>query len=468
MVVAAAAPLTIMISTPLNMLASNGAGISFDYFIGPLLLLVFAGGYAAMSMKVKKAGAFYSYVTAGLGRPVGVGSGFMAVFGYLAFQAFVYLLMGFTMNSTLAAFGSAFNLEWWAWSIISIALVAVLGYLNIDLSAKVLSVALILEVLVIVIIDIAILAQGGGPEGISVTSIYTPEVILNGSLPLGIMFGLSIGLGFEATAIFRDEARNPERTIPRAIYISIISAAVFYGLATWVLIQGFGPSTVMETIGGLDDPTAAIFIAAGQYVGPVFVQIMSVLAVTSMFACVLSYHNIGSRYIHSLGHSVLPVRLTAVHPKFHSPYVASMWTSVIAVVLFVLALISGVDTFAFMQWEIAIATLSFLILLVLTSVAIFIFFRRNRNLGVGLWSSVLSPVISFVIFVVVLVTALANFGTLSMSDPATNVVLQLVPVALLLAGVAAALIAKKLNPARYEGLREHGQATPTEPVSFQQ
>ncbi|GAA1425895.1 APC family permease [Agrococcus citreus] len=446
------------------MLASNGAGISFAYFVGPLILLVFAAGYASMSMRIEKAGAFYSYVMAAFGRPAGVGAGFMALFGYLLFQAFVFALLGVTTNGMLAGFDSPFNLEWWGWTVISLALVAFLGYFNIDLSAKVLAVALILEVLAVLVIDFAILLQGGGVEGISFTSIFAPEVVTGGSLPLAIMFGLSVGLGFEATAIFRDEARDPRRTIPRAIYVSIGSALVFYVFATWALFQGFGGPAVMDTIASLDDPTALLFIASDTFIGPVFTHIVSVLAVTSMFACVLSYHNIAARYLHSLGHTVLPKPLSAVHPKHRSPFVASFTASIISALLFVAVLVAPTDIFTVMQWCIAIGTFAILLLLLLTAAAIFTFFRKHPELREGRWSGTLSPLLSGVAFLFIVVTALMNFGALSASgDPLVNIALQAVPFLLFVIGIVVALISRRRHPERYEHM--HEQTSITSPVT---
>ena len=44
-----------------------------------LILAVFSMGYVAMSRKVVNAGAFYTYMTHGLGKPAGVAGSFVAV-----------------------------------------------------------------------------------------------------------------------------------------------------------------------------------------------------------------------------------------------------------------------------------------------------------------------------------------------------------------------------------------------------
>ena len=47
-------------------------------------------------------------------------------------------------------------------------------------------------------------------------------------------------IGFEATAIFRDEAHDPHRTIPRATYVALIIIGVFYTLSCWAHRVGVG------------------------------------------------------------------------------------------------------------------------------------------------------------------------------------------------------------------------------------
>jgi hypothetical protein len=56
-------------------------------------------------------------------------------------------------------------LPWWVWSLIAIALVGILGYRQVDLSAKVMVVLVGLEYLIVLIVDFAILGGKGGAEG---------------------------------------------------------------------------------------------------------------------------------------------------------------------------------------------------------------------------------------------------------------------------------------------------------------
>ena len=118
-----------------------------------------------------------------------------------------------------------------------------LGYRHIDLSAKVLGVALVLEIGVVLVLDVVIFATGGA-DGIDVES-FTPATIMSGSLGVAVLFALTGFIGFEATAVFRDEARNPERTIPRATYLAVLIIGGFYALSCWALVLGSGTTHVV-------------------------------------------------------------------------------------------------------------------------------------------------------------------------------------------------------------------------------
>ena len=88
------------------------------------------------------------------------------------------------------------------------------------------------------VLDLVIVVQGGD-HGLS-NGIVNPSAIVSGSLGIGLLFAIISYVGFEATAIFRDEARTPERTIPRATYLALILIGVFYAVTSWALISGWG------------------------------------------------------------------------------------------------------------------------------------------------------------------------------------------------------------------------------------
>lgn len=203
-VVAASAPLVGMTgAVPVAMLVGNGAGVPGAYLAVGIILLVFSVGYTAMSNKMTNAGAFFAYVGKGLGTNMGVGSAFVSIVGYLTIQLAVYGFFGYIVGAQIGALG--LDLPWYVWSLIAWVLVTGLSLLQVDVGAKVLGVLLILEVLSLVIVAIAILANGG-PEGWNVGASFAPDAVLAGGIAggAGIAFAFAFAsfIGFEATAIY--------------------------------------------------------------------------------------------------------------------------------------------------------------------------------------------------------------------------------------------------------------------------
>ncbi|WP_055589933.1 APC family permease [Peterkaempfera griseoplana] len=181
----------------------------------------------------------------------------------------------------------------------------------------------------------------GGDSGLS-TGIVSPRQITSGAPGVGILFAILSFIGFEATAVFRDEARDPERTIPRATYLSLALVGIFYAVSSWALITAVGDEHAVRT--ATDHSGTLLADATHRYLGAVGEHIIQVLFVTSLFACILSFHNIVARYVFALsGRKALPPRLGAAHPRHRSPYRASTATAVVVAALLVISVIAGLD-----------------------------------------------------------------------------------------------------------------------------
>ena len=242
MVVAAAAPLTVIGGNmPLAMGLGNGAGAPMGFVIAALVLLVFSIGFVTMTPHVPEAGAFFSYVTVGLGERMGKGIAVVALIAYTAIQVGIYGYIGWAISDTVAHYNGPV-IPWPLYAFAVLAIVAVLGYRHIELSAKVLGVALALEIGIVVVLDVAMIAKPS-PAGVTFTS-FDPTVFTQGTIGIAILFALTGFIGFEATAVFRDEARDPERTIPRATYAAVILIGAFYAITVWAFVVAIGPDQV--------------------------------------------------------------------------------------------------------------------------------------------------------------------------------------------------------------------------------
>ncbi|GAA3059469.1 APC family permease [Actinokineospora globicatena] len=437
MVIAAAAPLTVIGgNVPLAIGSGNGAGAPVGFVIAALVLLVFSIGFVTMTPHVKDAGAFYSYVTKGLGGRLGMGTASVALVAYTAIQVGMYGYFGWAIGDLVTHYGGP-AIPWWVFALGGVVVVGLLGYRHIELSSKVLGVALVLEIAIVVALDAAIFAKGGA-DGITGTS-FTPDAIGSGPLGIAVLFALTGFIGFEATAVFRDEARDPERTIPRATYLAVGIIGVFYALSCWAIIEGVGASqanAVATT--ALSNGGNMLLDSAGTYLGTVLRDIMQVLLCTSVFACVLSFHNVIARYQFALAaQGSFPAALGRVHPVQGSPAASSLAQSTTALVFVVVFALVGLDPLVGVFGSMAgVSTVGMVLLMLLTSVAVFAFFQRDPQARRGrVMTTVVAPIAAVVGLVASLWLVISNFTLVTGGSVGVSVFLALIPVVALVAGV---------------------------------
>lgn len=458
MVVAAAAPLTVIGgATPLGFLLGNGAGFPAMYGISAVILLLFAVGLATMARHVPKPGAFFTFVGYGMGRPLGLATAYLALLTYTTVQLAVHGYLGFILSTTLTSLGGP-AIPWWVFTLAGIAVVGVLGFQHIDVSGKVLAVLLIGEVGIVVALVAAVVLSGKAPEGLSLAP-FAWDNVTSGAPGVGLTFAVAAFIGFESTAIFRDEARDPHRTIPRATYAAVIGIGIFYTVAAWGLVMAWGPSAVVEE--AAKDPGALILTTTEHYLGVVGVVIVNVLLITSMFACVLSFHNVITRYQHSMSTAgVLPGPLSRVHAKHRSPHASSILQTATAAVLTVVFAAFGLDpVLQVFTWWSGVATLAIVILMAITSVAVIVYFVRTKA-DRRLWHTVVAPALGAIGLVLAAVLIASNFPMLlgdvdAGGNPqfgALTWFMFALVIALPALGIGQALILRKRNPGTYAGI----------------
>lgn len=439
MVVAAAAPLTVIGGNmPLAMGLGNGAGAPVGFVIAALVLLVFSVGFVTMTPHVPAAGAFFSYVTVGLGERMGKGIAVVALIAYTAIQIGIYGYIGWAISDTVAHYHGPV-IAWPVYSFIVLAIVAVLGYRHIELSAKVLGVALALEIGIVVVLDAAMVAKPG-PAGVTFTS-FAPATFTQGTLGIAILFALTGFIGFEATAVFRDEARDPEQTIPRATYAAVIIIGAFYAITVWAFEVAVGPDQVatvaQKTLAGEGN---MLLDTTGDMLGIVGRDIVNVLLLSSLFACVLSFHNVIARYQFVLaGKGLLPARLATVHDDHESPSFSSLVQTATAAIIVAVLAILGIDPLVGVFGSMAgVATVGMVLLMLTTSVAVLVFFLRNRELGTDhLWTTRIAPALAVLGLLGSLWLVLSNFTLVTGGSATLSTVLAAIPFLGLVVGFVA-------------------------------
>lgn len=400
------------------------------------------------SRHVTNAGAFYAYVTLGLGRVAGLGSASLAIFAYNAIQAGLYGGFGYYAAELLnPALG--ISLPWWVYAFVGLLLCLGLGVQGVHSGARVLGVFMTLEVLMITVLSVFSLFGDAVPVSEFSFEPFNPSVVLAGALGVALMFAHASFIGFEGSAIYGEEARDPARTIPRATYLSIAFMGVLYAVSGWLIMNALGLNDVVaiatETGGNF------IFVASDTIIGHNISLLFQILIVTATFAAIVTFHNNVSRYLFSLGRQHLvwkPLGWTL--PRRQTPWVASIVQSLMVGVVIVAFAIAGQDPFATLfTWATGIGTIGVIASQLVAGIAIFVFFRKS-NVDKRPWNTVIAPLLAIVGLTGFFILTLNSLDVLLGVQGATAVLMVSLVFLALLGGVAYGLYLRFFAPDRYE------------------
>src|SRR5438105_1614456 len=159
--VTGSAPISAMLfNTPLSVGFGNGIGTPAGFIFATVVLTIFGVGYVAMARKVTTAGGFYSFISHGLTRELGMASGFAMVAAYSVFE--VSLVGGFAYCAQLKAAHYGWHVQWYWFGLFMVALISVLTYFDVRLSARLLGIALMCEVISLLVFDLVIFTGASG------------------------------------------------------------------------------------------------------------------------------------------------------------------------------------------------------------------------------------------------------------------------------------------------------------------
>ena len=417
MIIAASAPLTVVAGGVTTSFAVTGSlGVPLGFLLIAVILAVFAIGYTAMGRYITNAGAFYAYISRGLSRAAGVGASLIALIAYNAMQVGIFGLFGFQLSMFIES-KLGFSTPWWLWIVLGAVAVGLLGVNKIDVSARVLGALVAIEFLVVIVFDVYALAAA--PESLTATTL-NPAELFGPSLGIVLVFGVAAFMGFEGAAIYGEEAKDPKRTVPRATYAAVAIIGVFYAFSAWAFSVGVGPSQIVGA--SQEYGPDLMFVFMSEHVSVIFVDIMNVLFITSLFAALQSFHNAVARYLFSLGREGVVPAWFASTGKSGAPWAGSVTQTIIALGTtagFALAGALGGEAalgdqaflypvLTMFTWLTNTGAMALVLLLAVIAAAVIGFFAKDRR-GLSVWSTVIAPLVSGLLLAWVFVMIIMNF-----------------------------------------------------------
>jgi len=280
--------------------AASSAGKAFplSFVISMIAILFISNSVIQFSKKVNGASFAFSFTSKGVGPKTGFMAGWILLFAYAMISPITYAGFGVMLSEFLSRqFGV--HISWAVFFVIIGLIISGLSYFGVNHSTNTTLIFLVLELIVILLLCASVIFTGNNS--------VEPFIVSNASngfssIGLGMVFGILSFTGFEAAANLGEETMDANKTIPRAITISVIMIGLLYVLGAYVADIGFNNDA--EALANNASPFDTI---ARNVWGNNFAWLISLTALNSVFANAVAGQTSIVRNIFSLGRAgILP------------------------------------------------------------------------------------------------------------------------------------------------------------------
>lgn len=324
--------------------AGRGAGTS----VGLAVLLAAIGVFALAwivsryAKKIHAAGSLYDYVSHGLGTTIGAAAGWLYYGGTIVLvTALGVLLGGYVHDFLLPTFEIGPFFPIWVWdAIFALGLFAVL-YFGVQISTRVQLTLALISIAVVLVFFITVIIDLGGDNDF--VKVFDPSPDPDGftGILFGVLYGVLAFVGFETAANLAEETAEPKRSIPRAVLGAVAIVTVFYLIAAYTEVAGFGFD--LSVI--LDPAVAAaplFALGGGPHGSESWLKILLVVVFLDMLAVYVGAGVASTRGVFALARDRRLPRAFAAVSKYGTPIAAIVVLMVIQALWILLA--EGNDT----------------------------------------------------------------------------------------------------------------------------
>jgi amino acid transporter len=321
--------------------AERGAGVATPFAVLLAAVGTFALGWivAQYATRVHAAGSLYDYVSMGLGQQAGAATGWLYYGATTVLASAIACLVGFFVYD--AVFGVVLETEsplpMWAWSLIYVAAVFAIMYLGVRISTRVQLGLAFASGVVLLLFFIKVIIDVGSDNSLRA---FNPNEAADGwsGILFGVLYGVLIFVGFETAANLAEETAEPKRSIPRAVLLTVLIATVFYLIAAYAQVAGFGfdPNLILDP-----EIAAAPVFALGSpdfFGSELILKVLIVVVFLDIMAVGLGAAVASTRGIFALGRDRrIPGELAAVSQRPGTPIGAIVFVEAFSVLMVLFA-----------------------------------------------------------------------------------------------------------------------------------
>jgi amino acid transporter len=282
-------------------------------FVGSLALAYVISLYAR---RYAGAGAMYEYLAKGVTNSFGIFSAAVYVLGLMFLGAGgVYIALGFLTEGFFDAHIHT-SIPWWLGGAIGLVLVLYLNYAGVRASVRGVLALAVVSAIPFVLLAVVIIAKGGA-DG-NTLAVFDPGQTSWDSVFKGILFAVTLFIGFEAAASVAEETANPRRAIPVAVLATVGICGAFYLLMSYSGTIGFGEAKLGAENAWAASPSGFGELA-DQYVGSWLSWIVDLVIIFDALSLSIAFMVAASRVIFALGRDGLLPRFAATTTRRETP-----------------------------------------------------------------------------------------------------------------------------------------------------
>lgn len=380
-------------SAPLAVALGGLGALGLAYVVG-----VFARRFAG-------AGAVYEYLARGANPAFGVFAAGLYFLGTLFLgSGGIYLALGFFGSGFLAAH-LGIDVPPALLGALALVLVFSLNHYGVNIAVNAVLVLAAISALPFILLAAVIIAKGG-VDG-NTWAVFSTQGTSWAQVYHGVLFAITLFIGFEAAASIAEEAKAPKAIIPVAVLATVGIAAVFYMIVTYSATIGFGRAAVEQ--GAWTNSASPLGDLAARYVGGWLATVMDLAIILDMISLSIAFMVTSSRGFFALGRDGLLPRWLARTSRHGTPLAGNLLVLGWSVILLVLATVwdwGGASELPDMlqSFIITAAAGSYLVELVylfLAIVALRIIWQEHRLSAAQLWRyalvalGVVAPILAF-------------------------------------------------------------------------
>lgn len=365
-----------------------GEAAPLTMVIGTLICLAFAKTIGDFARQLPSAGSFYTYLTKTFGIKSGFVTGVMLFLAYILLLPFQVSFVGNFIHSILLT--SNIHIPWQVFALVLMVFSTVLAATGIQPALRVALVLLGIELAAFTILSILIVAHGGA-TGNSVQP-FNPANSLKGSsgIFLSVVFTIFLFAGFESSTALGEEAKDPHRTIPRALLGTVGIIGAFFVFVTYAETIGFGLSA--HGLKTFETDFIPFNTLANQYANGALSTLINLATISSFITVNVVTVNAVARVIFGMGRDrLLPAafgRVNARQAPHLAAYVVGGW-GVASSLIF--GTIWGPENIA--AWVAYVATLLFIGAYVMVMIGLPRYYYKHRRDQFNWVSTMIVPVV---------------------------------------------------------------------------